>query len=316
LRMQSLVVLLFACVAAQQLCSKSRCMTGARMLCNASSENADRHCCDGYECVPFDFPGNWFQKPFNTTMCTPLDSTPEPLIGQFVGTIGQHVPPVMADAWSAQTVYVNATNLDTGWGSFYYDVRFGALRVDFNPVCPFLQLRGDPWDVNQNYVPCSMIFYEGNSYYIYPTRKVCCTYKFPVWNPDWMCVSNATYSGTFSLHGLKADLFSVEWYSNFTGDVPFPLLNMRNMYLQTGTNMPMRFQEDLDTGFLDFFNYTAGDQDEAVFTELINAYECHSPFRSSLDQDRTCIHYAPINQRGNGWPCDTFQDGICVNIPP
>jgi len=310
-----LVVFVCLSLSSGHECPTDRCMIGDRIQCNQTSTAVDKQCCPGYQCIPFEFPGNWFQRAVNTTMCVASDETHKyTRVNPQAGII--HTPPILEKAWSAQSVYVNTTNLDTGWGGFYYDVRFQALRIDFNPTCPFLQLRGDPMNVDSNYIPCSMIFYEGMSYYIYPMAKTCCQYQFPVWYPDWMCSSNATYGGTTSINGVEADLFSVEWFSNFTmvEFQPFSLINVRNMYVKTGTNMPLRFQEDLDTGFIDFFNYSVGEQDESIFTDLIDAYQCHPGFLPS--QDRTCIHYAPVTQRGDGWPCDSYPNGFCVNIPP
>jgi hypothetical protein len=65
----------------------------------------------------------------------------------------------MAEAWQAATVYYNMSDGSTGWGNFYYDFSVQALRTDFFPICPFLQLFDA--GVDANYIPCSVLFYKG-----------------------------------------------------------------------------------------------------------------------------------------------------------
>jgi hypothetical protein len=65
----------------------------------------------------------------------------------------------------------------------------------------------------------------------------------------------------------------VEFFTNFTGEGP--VVNIRNMYVESGTSIPVRLREDLDTGFLDFHDYVEGSVDSSIFTDIINAFPCH-----------------------------------------
>ncbi|CAF1534880.1 unnamed protein product [Rotaria sp. Silwood1] len=76
----------------------------------------------------------------------------------------------MASSWSAATTYYNMSNGDTGWGYFWYDESHQAIRTDFYPMCPFLQL-----------------YQSGLNYYVYLSVQICCNYTFPAWQPDWLC---------------------------------------------------------------------------------------------------------------------------------
>ena len=185
----------------------TRCMDETRLNCNDSLFAAsDFHCCAGLQCIPVWILATDTEPEFNTTMCVPSSSMPS---NSLPNKLPSKRPPIMASAWSAATTYYNMSNGDTGWGHFWYDAAYQALRTDFYPMCPFLQMYGS--GVDSNYVPCTVIFYHGNNYFVYPTANVCCNYSFPVWQPDWLCRSNATYNGTEVIDGKQADFWMVEW---------------------------------------------------------------------------------------------------------
>jgi hypothetical protein len=191
-----------------ELCpSEIRCMDETRLNCNNSvSAPSDFQCCDGLQCVPALIPPTDTQDQFNTTMCVASSSK------EHKNKIPPaKTPPVMASSWSAATTYYNMSNGDTGWGYFWYDASHKAMRTDFYPMCPFLQLYDS--GVDANYVPCSVLFYEGQNYYVYPSVKICCNYTFPSWQPNWLCQSNATYNGTVLINGQMTDFWMVEWVS-------------------------------------------------------------------------------------------------------
>ena len=191
-----------------ELCpSQIRCMDESRLNCNDSSlAPSDFQCCGGLQCVLVIIPRTDTQEQFNTTMCVP-SSSQEHRIKNKIPPV--KTPPIMASSWSAATTYYNMSNGDTGWGYFWYDASHKAIRTDFYPMCPFLQLFEA--GVDANYVPCSVLFYEGQNYYVYPTVKICCNYSFPSWQPNWLCQSNATYNGTVLINGQMADFWMVEW---------------------------------------------------------------------------------------------------------
>jgi hypothetical protein len=187
--------------------SESRCMDETRLNCNDSSlAPTDFHCCDGLKCVPAIIPRTDTQDQFNTTMCVASSFKNHKAK---TNTPPGKTPPIMAASWSAATTYYNMTNGDTGWGYFWYDVSHQAIRTDFYPMCPFLQLYEA--GVDANYIPCSVLFYEGQNYYVYPKAQICCNYTFPSWQPNWLCQSNATYNGTLVIDGQMADFWMVEW---------------------------------------------------------------------------------------------------------
>ena len=187
--------------------STSRCMDEDRINCNASSSSpADFQCCDGLQCVPAFIPGTDTQESFNTTICRSSSSKSDRYER---GIPPIKTPPIMASSWSAATTYYNMSNGDTGWGYFWYDVSHQAIRTDFYPMCPFLQLYQS--GIESNYIPCSVLFYEGQNYYVYPSVQICCNYTFPSWQPNWLCQSNATYNGSLKINGQMADFWMVEW---------------------------------------------------------------------------------------------------------
>ncbi|CAF3683545.1 unnamed protein product [Rotaria sp. Silwood1] len=178
----------------------------------------------------------------------------------------------MASSWSAATTYYNMSNGDTGWGYFWYDESHQAIRTDFYPMCPFLQLYQS--GIDQNYIPF----------------QICCNYTFPAWQPDWLCQSNATFNGTILINGQLADFWMIEWFSNFTGEGP--VRNIRNMYTQVDSHIPIRFREDLDTGYIDFHDYVEGPIDKTIFTSIINGYSpCHQGHGHSGNSDKICTRY-------------------------
>lgn len=180
-------------------------MDETRLNCNHSSvAPADFHCCDGLECVPASVPATDTQEEFNTTMCVASSAK-----RHSTGQLPAKRPPIMATSWSAATTFFNMSNGDTGWGYFWYDATHRAIRTDFYPMCPFLQMYEA--SVEANYIPCSVLFYEGNNYYVYPSAQVCCNYSFPAWQPEWLCQSNATFNGTQFINGQLTDFWMVEW---------------------------------------------------------------------------------------------------------
>ncbi|CAF0957335.1 unnamed protein product [Rotaria sordida] len=278
--------------------SKVRCMDETRLNCNNSlSAPTDFHCCDGLQCVPAVIPATDTQNQLNTTMCVASSSKQRKSKNKIQPS---KTPPIMASSWSAATTYYNMSNGDTGWGYFWYDASHQAIRTDFYPICPFLQLY--EVGIDANYIPCSVLFYQGQNYYVYPGVQTCCNYTFPAWQPDWLCQSNATFNGTVTINGRMADFWMIEWFSNFTGGGP--VRNIRNMYTQVDSHIPIRFREDLDTGYLDFHDYVEGPIDQKIFTSVINGYSpCHQGHEHSGNTDKTCTRYNSQTLR-RSWPCD------------
>ncbi|CAF1051765.1 unnamed protein product [Rotaria sordida] len=278
--------------------SKLRCMDETRLNCNNSlSAPTDFHCCDGFQCVPAVIPATDTQNQLNTTMCVASSSKQRKSKNKIQPS---KTPPIMASSWSAATTYYNMSNGDTGWGYFWYDASHQAIRTDFYPICPFLQLY--EVGIDANYIPCSVLFYQGQNYYVYPGVQTCCNYTFPAWQPDWLCQSNATFNGTVTINGRMADFWMIEWFSNFTGGGP--VRNIRNMYTQVDSHIPIRFREDLDTGYLDFHDYVEGPIDQKIFTSVINGYSpCHQGHGHSGNTDKTCTRYNSQTLR-RSWPCD------------
>jgi hypothetical protein len=187
--------------------SEIRCMDESRLNCNDSlSSPADFHCCDGLQCISALIPSTDTQEQFNTTICI-SSSSKESKSKRTTPSL--KTPPIMASSWSAATTYYNMSNGDTGYGYFWYDASHQAIRTDFFPMCPFLQLYEA--GVDANYIPCSVLFYEGQNYYVYPSVQICCNYTFPAWKPNWLCQSNATYNGTMVIDGELADFWMIEW---------------------------------------------------------------------------------------------------------
>jgi hypothetical protein len=199
-------------ILSTEFCSSEvRCMDETRLNCNDSLLSpTDFHCCDGLQCVSALIPNTDTQEQFNTTIC--IASSSSSSSKQRKGKVNVSplkIPPVMASSWSASTTYYNMSNGDTGWGYFWYDASHQAIRTDFYPMCPFLQLYEAGLDAN--YIPCSVLFYEGQNYYVYPSAQICCNYTFPSWQPNWLCQSNATYNGTLEIDGEMADFWMIEW---------------------------------------------------------------------------------------------------------
>ncbi|CAF1089529.1 unnamed protein product [Adineta steineri] len=285
---------------ATELCpsSQTRCMDENRLNCNNSLLSpTDFQCCDGLQCVSVVIPRTDTQEQFNTTMCIPSSSKQ---YNTKINIPPAKLPPIMASSWSAATTYYNMSNGDTGWGYFWYDASHQAIRTDFYPTCPFLQLYEA--GVDANYIPCSVLFYEGQNYYVYPSAQTCCNYTFPAWQPNWLCQSNATYNGTLLIDGQMADFWMVEWFSNYTGEGS--VHNLRNMYTRADSHVPLRFREDLDTGYLDFHDYVEGPIDQTIFTSIIDAYgPCHQGHGHAGTDDKTCTRYNSQTLR-RSWPCD------------
>lgn len=183
---------------------------------------------------------------------------------------------------------VNNTDGGTGYGFMWYDDRYKAMRQDFYPVCPFTLL----WPEEANDGPCTVLFYNGTNRYVYPkalplngtgTQGRCCGYKFPVWRPDAYHSANASFGGVLSVNFQLVDY----WRFSYTcawidpppasvGGVPrLPAYTVqRDVYLRHGTNLPVRMNETLTSGYSDFFNLRVGPQDQSVFTSLLDEYAC------------------------------------------
>lgn len=209
-----LLVIITVAASQTQWCPSSssdpRCMDENRLNCNASSlAPTDFHCCNGLKCIPVTILATDTQDEFNTTMCVNSSSSTRDKIHTKVPPA--KTPPVMASSWSAATTYYNMSNGDTGWGQFWFDESHRAIRTDFYPTCPFLQMYEA--GVDANYVPCTVLFYEGRNYFVYPSAQICCNYSFPAWHLDWLCQGNATYNGTFLVDGQMADFWMIEWVS-------------------------------------------------------------------------------------------------------
>lgn len=215
-RMKFLVVFVFVFLIERNQCtnfcpstSTSRCLDEDRINCNASLLSpTDFQCCDGLQCVPALIPSTDTQDLFNTTICRASSSSSFDRNKQ-KKIPPMKTPPIMASSWSAATTYYNMSNGDTGWGYFWYDVSRQAIRTDFYPMCPFLQLYQS--GIDSNYIPCTILFYEGQNYYVYPSMQICCNYTFPSWQPDWLCQSNATYNGSLRINGEMTDFWMIEW---------------------------------------------------------------------------------------------------------
>ncbi|CAF3451829.1 unnamed protein product [Rotaria sp. Silwood1] len=282
-------------------------MDETRLNCNNSlSAPSDFHCCDGLKCVSVAIPATDTQERYETTMCVASSSNRRRVRSSVAPA---KTPPVMASAWSAATTYYNMSNGDTGWGHFWFDESLRAIRTDFYPTCPFLQLYAA--GIDANYVPCTVLFYEGQNYYVYPSAHVCCNYTFPAWHPEWLCQSNATYNGNVLVNGQMTDFWMVEWFSNFTG--VGPIRNLRNMYTVADSRIPVRFREDLDTGYLDFHDYVEGPIDPTIFTSVIDAYgPCHPGHGDAGSTDRTCTRYNSQTLRQHKLShCNATSSNIC-----
>jgi len=86
-----------------------------------------------------------------------------------------------------------------------------------------------------------------------------------------------------------------------------PVRNMRNMYVKENTSYPIRFREDLDTGWVDFNEVSIGNEyvDESLFTDPINEFTCHDGWNPNNNpDDQTCVRYCCQSLR-RSWPCAT-----------
>ena len=280
-----------------------RCMIMHRLNCNDSSEYADQRCCEGLTCWPIFLPPSDVAFGKHTTRCDPTwkvlglqkpsdvnqDTKPIPKKDSSVPTLPSPNPPLFAASWSAQGKYFNITedpkSPDAFGTSTFYFQEFGvgdrtSLRVDFGPVCPFKQL----WDagLEANYAgPCSVIFRNSTVTYVYPASNISCVYcernPFRAWHRDMLCTCQPTHRQA-SLDrldgekGVAADLWEFEWWWN----IFLVFRNYRNVYFKPGTNIPLRFEEDLDTGYVDLYNYTTYESpglDDSIFTAPLQGTE-------------------------------------------
>ena len=192
--------------------SLTRCMTETRVRCINKTEGStdyDRWCCGDLVCVPLFIPSTDTQSANMTTECVSMSVNVNVSVGVGVGvgvgvneksktkTTKRHaviptednditppLPPVLPKFWAAPNVTTfNITDSTFGRGTFYFNQDYGAIRNDFEPICPFKQI----WQIQPgvdaleaNYAPCTVLFYEGYNYYVYPQSQLTCKYKFPV----------------------------------------------------------------------------------------------------------------------------------------
>jgi len=182
--------------------------------------------------------------------------------------------PILPSAWRANFTMVNYTDNTLANGNLYYDIQYGGLRLDFYPNnCPLIEAQSE--EVNNG--DCSIIFYKGNNYYVYPQSGLCCGYPgFPVWRPDVYRVANASFGGVYSISGVSVDYWRFQYTCPWIRP-PVPLtMNrlpaytvQRDVYLKEGSNIPVRINETLTSGYSDYYNLMVGDQDESIFTEML-----------------------------------------------
>jgi hypothetical protein len=181
--------------------------------------------------------------------------------------------PILPNAWHADFTMVNYTDNSKSSGYIWYDIRFGGLRLDLYPICPFIEAQKEII----NDIPCSVIFYKGNNYYVYPAAGLCCGYEFPVWRPDVYRNGNASFGGIMNINGTLVDYWRFQYTCPWIRPpVPMTVNRLeeytvqRDIYLRQGSNIPVRINETLTSGYTDYFNLVVGDQDESVFTELLS----------------------------------------------
>ena len=278
----------------------ARCPTLPGCL-SAPSTYCGEHapCCPGLECVPFDFPGSSRQPPIsNITICKPSPPSGESSgVGGGESSWAPYPAPILPTAWHAKAKYTNLTDGGTGYAEMWYDASSGGMRTDFGPQCPFLQLYHD--GIDSNYVPCSVIFFKewegiaNVNAYVYPSRNTSCVYSFPPWEPDYLCSSNATWGGRSMIQGQEADLWRVEWYTFFPHTEP--TMNIRNTYTAVGSSTLLRLREDLDTGYLDFYDFEVLESvpDDIFLGPLSQPVVGHGA--------PTCTHYNSQSSRYT-WP--------------
>jgi hypothetical protein len=75
------------------------------------------------------------------------------------------------------------------------------------------------------------------------------------------------------------------------------------MYTRVDSHIPIRFREDLATGYLDFHDYIEDPIDSTVFTSIIDAFPCHQGHEHNGIDDKTCTKYNSQTLR-RSWPCD------------
>eukprot|EP00117_Sycon_ciliatum_P039112 scpid44120/ scgid28950/ len=323
-----------------------RCMILHRLNCNDSSEFADQRCCEGLSCWPVYLPASDVAFGRHTTRCDPTwkvlglkqpgSESKSAMREQDKAkvTLPSPNPPLFAASWSATGKYFNITedpeSPDRFGTSTFYFQEFGAadrtsLRVDFGPVCPFKQL----WDagLEANYAgPCSVIFRNSTVTYVFPHSNTSCVYcernPFRAWHRDQLCTSQPTHRPATldRLDGEKnvqADLWEFEWWWN----IFLVFRNYRNIYFKPGTNIPLRFEEDLDTGYVDLYNYTTYESPglpDSVFTDPLKGTEmayiagfhkdtapCNGPDERDIvkrHHQPKCIIFEPLPTRKNWWP--------------
>ena len=253
------------------------CMELGRLHCTNSTGDNMAQCCAGLICQNVYIPASEMAFSMSTTRCAVdpelkevlesrrnvsiLNRNPENVAGMRE-RVRATLPPVLPSSWRANGTYYNITGpypqKPAGYVNFLYQ-EFGignqsSMRVDFGPVCPFKQL----WKtgLSSNYVPCSVIYRNNTVSYVYHGIRSCiyCSEDaISPWHRDFICRAGSDLSSNISIavsgnRTISVDLWRFEWWTT----VFLVLRNYRNWYFQTGTNIPVRVSEDLDTGYTDF----------------------------------------------------------------
>lgn len=193
---------------------------------------------------------------------------------------GQPIAPILPSGWSANfKIYNYMNSSDNGSGQIFYDYRFGGLRTDFYDQCPFVELQQA-----SNDGPCTVLFYKGMNYYIYPQESFCCAYHFPVWAPDSYRVGNASFGGNMFINGQNVTYWRFEYSCPWVrppvpstrNRLPAGYTVQRDIYL-LNNEIPFRMNETLTSAYSDFTSVQVGPQDESIFTELIEKFKCVGP---------------------------------------
>ena len=180
---------------------------------------------------------------------------------------------------------------------------------------PCVNDRGWVWCALSS-VLCSMLFLRNYNYYIYlpngtsfppigtplpppvAAATTCCKYHFPVWAPDSYRVANASFGGTTTINGVKADYWRFQYTCPWTTPQPsgpwpqrLPAVTVqRDLWTTAGGATPVRMNETLTSGYTDFLNVHIGPQDTArVFDGFVNQLNCIESGDTGFDA--TCNRY-------------------------
>lgn len=244
---------------------------------------------------------------------------------QYPRTPGMPQAPVLPAAWNATFVMTNYTHFEgdppspPSTGFTWYDASVGGLRQDFEAPCPFVELQAPL----RNNGTCSVLFYEGYNYYIYPDagadvadargppadaprvgQAVCCKYHFPGWMPDSYRTSNASFAGVDHIGGVQADhwafQYSCPWLRpevpGYAPRLPGGQTVQRDVWTVHGTNTPVQFNETLTSGVSVMQGLEVGPQDTGkVFASFIGGFKCLEAGVDEPTFSRVCNRY---NARG------------------